>query len=1320
MKQNIPTQFLQINLANSDEIKNWAERSIRFADSNKVGLKRSHATVEGSRVLDRNEWDVGSGSDFQAPIQVGASGGSGFAEAHWSAGAGPKNQSPLPSQEGVMKPTKPYKVAAGSRPGASPNPVTRGHPVNFTKLPTATIIGEITRPDTLNYRTLKPEKDGLFCERIFGPTVDWICSCGQTKERSNFSINPPDRASPLQSPSRWLPTEGGSAAMLVGTSPALQEGGLASGNQHRKPIDLRINNFVGPTATNHERALQGMFPIRCCPVCQVDATTSRFRRYRMGYIGLACPVTHSWYLNSRPNLFSILLKIPAKYIKKIAYYKAYSPSRALPEYLSGLLSPGGDFFDNEWEFLHLWLAGNNSSHDIPAPWMPEPTGCIQSKVSRFELRAAGAGKPFSETDWQNQTGPADQSSAMEDRGVGLPARSWAGLGEASSLSTPSSAPPGTGGKSTGEASREAKPGPSGTPFLFRTMPETPQWLENTGAQALFNQLETRNWKNEINRLENQTIQRASIATIVSENREASWNGPDAPGGFGLPGQPPVPGFFESSFAPLPDSEKPISQSGAQPPVPSDDSKKPGTGGWFGDGVVTKQTIRSIPNDRAGIQYPIPVTSYPPMSKKRKARIRQLKLLKIFQKSGFPTGQMIFSNLPVLPPELRPIIQLGGGRGLVLASSDVNDLYRRVISRNNRLKYYRYETHFVEFLIRSEQQLVQLAVDALIENGKTTQVRHTSGQRRLYKSLSDRIGGKQGRFRMNLLGKRVDYSGRSVIVVGPQLHLQECGLPYEMAIELFQPFVLRHLLELDICSTIRSAKNILRLNKALGRHILHSIIGSHPILLNRAPTLHRLGIQAFQPRLVFGRAIHLHPLVCPAFNADFDGDQMAVHVPLSPSARIEARLLLLSSGAWLQSSTGQPNLLPSQDMVLGFYYATFERYGFQKGKGLIYQSMTEALNAFQSNILDLHSQIWFRSSSSLPPVGGFKGLNRTKDRIPPVRLESPHVAGCEANHLASQTNMNDSKKLGKFPSELASQSPARSFAFQPGIGGKVVDHPILPRFVETGYKVASSEGTQSVLSLWHQTKKFSYITGDSLSRKSTPHKHIGHGKDILAKFTGLLAEYSPVTSYRPDANGSREEVDGFEISKNTKAYKFLSRAFDSRISLQCSPGKSEGTLEVKPVGFQRDGLFGSVSDSVSSEARIRDRTRFQKIRSSRSNQEILPNQLKTGILDRTIVKNENSINYKPSARLLARRIGEATPFKRSIQQSGGKGYGIRSNSLATKSPEEPIQIRLRSNGISLIIYTSYYWQESSFLNPFSCYIRTTPGRILFNQMIQKYL
>ena len=341
-------------------------------------------------------------------------------------------------------------------------------------------------------------------------------------------------------------------------------------------------------------------------------------------------------------------------------------------------------------------------------------------------------------------------------------------------------------------------------------------------------------------------------------------------------------------------------------------------------------------------------------KRRKIRLRQLKLLKTFQKSGFPTTQMIFSNLPVLPPELRPIIQLGGGQ---LASSDVNDLYRRVISRNNRLKYYLYETHFVEFLVRSEQQLVQLAVDALLENGKTTQVRHTSGQKRLYRSLTDRIGGKQGRFRMNLLGKRVDYSGRSVIVVGPNLDISNCGLPYEMAGELFQPFLLRHLLELNLCKTIRAAKNILRLNKAFARQCMHSILGSHPILLNRAPTLHRLGIQAFHPILVFGRAIHLHPLVCPAFNADFDGDQMAVHIPLSPSAQMEARLLMLASGNWLSASTGQPNLLPSQDMVLGFYYVTLEKPGFQKGKGQVYQNLTDAAQAYESGDLDLHSQIW---------------------------------------------------------------------------------------------------------------------------------------------------------------------------------------------------------------------------------------------------------------------------------------------------------------------------------------------------------------------------
>ena len=888
MKQRIPTQFLQINLARSDEIKNWAERLVKMSNWNHDLTPRLMPPPIGNR----------GGAAAKPPDEALPD---GFAQAWAPPLQSAAQASPLGS--------------AGSPPAP---PVTTNQRL---------LIGEVKKADTLNYRTLKPERDGLFCERIFGPTADWICACGQTKER--------------------------------GAAPG---GGLR--------------------ATDHERALRGELPVRTCPLCGVEATTSRFRRYRMGYIGLACPVTHIWYLNSRPNLFALLLKMPTKYIKKIVYYKAYSPSLGRPECLSPCLSPGGDFFDNEWEYLHRWLAGKSSSHDILASWnfvqanagyrpvrsiqneaaaelrsaktntygraqrRQEPSGAQASpQQSRGETRAQASprlsrGEAYAcATEAHAQSLGAKPTSRGEARATGHDGatilrsgdvgQSWQSVAEASApssealLQTRGEARPQAWApplQSRGEACAQASPlqNPRYAPTQWLaahplhsfTMPEFPNWLENTGAQALVNQLKTKNWSAEILKIENSLLQSGSGASQSRGEARVTL------------------------------SEAPLQE--AEPTLPSGELPLPSAG--VGSAPAERSYALQSPRLRPGTFD----------DKKRKMRLRQLKLLKTFQKSGFPTTQMIFSNLPVLPPELRPIIQLGGGQ---LASSDVNDLYRRVISRNNRLKYYLYETHFVEFLVRSEQQLVQLAVDALLENGKTTQVRHTSGQKRLYRSLTDRIGGKQGRFRMNLLGKRVDYSGRSVIVVGPSLDISNCGLPYEMASELFQPFLLRHLLELNVCKTIRAAKNILRLNKAFARQCMHGILGSHPILLNRAPTLHRLGIQAFHPILVFGRAIHLHPLVCPAFNADFDGDQMAVHIPLSPSARMEARLLMLASGNWLSASTGQPNLLPSQDMVLGFYYVTLEKPGFQKGKGKVYQNLTDAVQDYESGDLDLHSQIW---------------------------------------------------------------------------------------------------------------------------------------------------------------------------------------------------------------------------------------------------------------------------------------------------------------------------------------------------------------------------
>ena len=332
-----------------------------------------------------------------------------------------------------------------------------------------------------------------------------------------------------------------------------------------------------------------------------------------------------------------------------------------------------------------------------------------------------------------------------------------------------------------------------------------------------------------------------------------------------------------------------------------------------------------------------------------ASARCRKLPQIRQQAGVDDSR----RLPVIPPELRPLVPLDGGR---FATSDLNDLYRRVINRNNRLKKLM-ELHAPDVIVRNEKRMLQEAVDALFDNGRRGRVLRGANNRPL-KSLSDTLKGKQGRFRQNLLGKRVDYSGRSVIVVGPELKLHQCGLPKKMALELFKPFIYHRLEQRGHCTTIKQAKELVEQQDPVVWDILEEVIKDHPILLNRAPTLHRLGIQAFEPVLVEGKAIKLHPLTCTAFNADFDGDQMAVHIPLSPEAQIEASTLMLSSNNILSPAHGAPIAVPTQDMVLGLYYLTKARPG-TKGEGRTFASIDDVLIALEMGEVETLTPIKLR-------------------------------------------------------------------------------------------------------------------------------------------------------------------------------------------------------------------------------------------------------------------------------------------------------------------------------------------------------------------------
>ncbi len=530
-------------------------------------------------------------------------------------------------------------------------------------LPNGQVVGEVTKPETINYRTLKPEMDGLFCERIFGPAKDWECHCGKYKR-------------------------------------------------------VRHRGIV-------------------CERCGVEVTESRVRRHRMGFIKLAAPVTHVWYLKGIPSYMAILLDMPLRDVEQVVYFNAYV-----------VLNPGN----------------------------------------------------------------ADNLS-------------------------------------------------------YKQLLTEEQWLE----------------------LEEQIYSEESTLTDVEV------------------------GIGAEAISRLLDD------------------------------IPLESEAERLREDIANAK-----------GQKRAKLIKRLRVIDNFVATGSNPEWMVLNVIPVIPPDLRPMVQLDGGR---FATSDLNDLYRRVINRNNRLARLQ-EILAPEIIIRNEKRMLQEAVDALIDNGRRGRTVVGANNRPL-KSLSDIIEGKQGRFRQNLLGKRVDYSGRSVIVVGPKLKMHQCGLPREMAIELFQPFVIHRLIHQGLVNNIKAAKKLIQRNDSSVWDVLEEVITGHPVLLNRAPTLHRLGIQAFEPMLVDGRAIQLHPLVCPAFNADFDGDQMAVHVPLSIESQAEARLLMLASNNILSPATGTPIVTPSQDMVLGCYYLTANNPKATKGEGRYFAHLEDVITAYQQEIVELHASVWVR-------------------------------------------------------------------------------------------------------------------------------------------------------------------------------------------------------------------------------------------------------------------------------------------------------------------------------------------------------------------------
>ncbi len=407
----------------------------------------------------------------------------------------------------------------------------------------------------------------------------------------------------------------------------------------------------------------------------------------------------------------------------------------------------------------------------------------------------------------------------------------------------------------------------------------------------------------------------------------------------------------------------------------------------------KELLKRIDTDGLAVELREKMKNESSLQKRLKYT-KRLKVVEAFRRSGNKPHWMILDVIPVIPPELRPLVPLDGGR---FATSDLNDLYRRVINRNNRLKKLM-DLHAPEVIVRNEKRMLQEAVDALFDNGRRGRVLRGANNRPL-KSLSDTLKGKQGRFRQNLLGKRVDYSGRSVIVVGPELKLHQCGLPKKMALELFKPFIYHRLEQTGNVTTIKQAKEMVEQQEPIVWDILEEVIKDHPVLLNRAPTLHRLGIQAFEPVLVEGKAIRIHPLVCTAFNADFDGDQMAVHIPLSPEAQVEASVLMLASHNILSPASGQPITVPTQDMVLGLYYLTKAKPG-AKGEGRVFANIEEVLLALEMGEVETLTPIRLRYTGELID------LTTAYDDQDIIHTDPVHVERSFINTTVGRAILND--------------------------------------------------------------------------------------------------------------------------------------------------------------------------------------------------------------------------------------------------------------------------------------------------------------------------
>ena len=687
--------------------------------------------------------------------------------------------------------------------------------------------GEVKKPETINYRTLRPEKDGLFCERIFGPTRSFECACGKYKR---------------------------------------------SGPKFRGVV---------------------------CDRCGVEVTDNRVRRERMGHIELAAPVVHIWYLRGIPSRLSLLLGTSTKDLEKVVYF---APTRRREQKYK-VVSDGkrtdlvrrGDLVTSGEERIHRHYDAKFKAEeayrilkvdDIPVD-VGDVIGASQVKRIRddfgddlFQVERAFRVVRDEESDDTGEIFPESQLPRMSEL---MPAAEFLPVHlhnqEAFYVTAVVHLP-----FSKGDvfSDSEYKLYHQKYPGRFTVQPET------------------------------ETVE--DPCSIVIEGSESPFVRSDII----LEREERLCAAYDKGFL----------------------------GGIGAEGVYSLLQRIDLEDLVGTLREEIAESS----GQKKRKLVKRLQIAEDFRKSASSPEWMVLSVLPVIPPDLRPMVQLDGGR---FATSDLNDLYRRVINRNNRLKKLQ-ELRAPDIIIRNEKRMLQESVDALIDNGRRGKAVLGAGNRPL-KSLTDLLRGKKGRFRQNLLGKRVDYSGRSVIVIGPSLKIYQCGLPKQMALELFKPFVMNKLVEKGLVPNVKSARRFIERGRDEVWAILENIIKDHPVMLNRAPTLHRLGIQAFEPVLIEGKAIRLHPLVCTAFNADFDGDQMAVHVPLSIEAQTEARILMLSSNNLLSPASGRSVVTPTQDIILGIYYLTCMRDGLP-GEGMYFRNMEEVISAMDHEIVHVNTKI----------------------------------------------------------------------------------------------------------------------------------------------------------------------------------------------------------------------------------------------------------------------------------------------------------------------------------------------------------------------------